>query len=284
MDATEYILALRKLRVQYGDDALLDPKRVRGFLMDSKLPSPGHVRVLAAAVEDGLVQELLQPEALDDPVIAARLISRLQSQHLLTKENAEWVILTWLSVLSPSDWQANLVAAKYLNLSLERECGAKPGGTAALNWHTKEILPREDEQRQKEERAKKFKDELHKDGKKNAQAYEEERAKRFKEELHKENKKNAKGYIDNEKKYLNDFLTDIRRNKSKWDKQTQIDIDNLDQLMQQKYLNNDWKTVSPTAAQTYIGKQIVGRINKDIEHMEEMARIHGLSVEEVYKN
>lgn len=116
MDATEYILTLRKLRIQYGDDALRDSRRVRGFLMDAKLSSTGHVHLLVEALEEGLIQELVQQGAPDDPFIKTRLVSRMQNKRRRSKEDAEWALAAWQRTLSESDEEMDAVIAEYGNL------------------------------------------------------------------------------------------------------------------------------------------------------------------------
>lgn len=248
MNAKAYILALRNLRTQYGEEALLDSRRVRGFLLDAKLPSSGHIHLLVDAVEEGLVQELQRNGATEDPLIGAGLISRMQNKRRRSREDAEWVLLVWQQTFSQS-YQADAVVE---DVQWQRDEEDLTPPTSPSNNNIKTNLDEDKIRKEKQSGLGKVID------------MDAER-KKFIADMHRTLQEQKNIMMDGIENTSRHFLTVAKE--EKYDPEVKNDIQRINNFLTDNYGNiQDLDQIPPHMATTRIGRAFIARINNDMKY------------------
>ena len=90
---------LSRIVLRYGLGVCGDACRVAALLMDPPGEHHQEIRVLSAAIREGVPAELISRGTIPGPVIAERLALRLRNNLGLVEDAARWAVATWASAL-----------------------------------------------------------------------------------------------------------------------------------------------------------------------------------------
>jgi hypothetical protein len=92
---------LKSIIAQQGINILANPKRVNGLLRDYFPNDRREVRILSMALDDGMVQTIVQESASQTQLmLTSRLSQRLHNEFAMDLQMAQWTIDTWYEVIT----------------------------------------------------------------------------------------------------------------------------------------------------------------------------------------